>query len=111
VQRDLADVIPLAQAEGIDYVAFSPLAGGLLSGKYKDGQPASGRMSDARAMYEHLLTAQTFETIEHLRERAADHGWTVPGAALRFVLDTPGVGSLLIAPRSVLQFDGYGIAD
>jgi aryl-alcohol dehydrogenase-like predicted oxidoreductase len=111
VQRDLADVIPLAQAEDIDYVAFSPLAGGLLSGKYKDGKPVSGRMRDAREMYEHLLTAQTFETIEHLRQRAADQGWTVPGAALRFVLDTPGVGSLLIAPRSAQQFADYGIAD
>lgn len=110
VQRDLENVIPLAQAEGIDYVAFSPLAGGLLSGKYKDGQPASGRMRDARAMYEHLLTAPSFETIERLRERAAERGWTVPGAALRFVLDTPGVGSLLIAPRSARQFADYGIA-
>ena len=34
-QRDLADVIPLARAEGLSYVAFSPLAGGLLSGKYR----------------------------------------------------------------------------
>jgi aryl-alcohol dehydrogenase-like predicted oxidoreductase len=112
VQRDLADVIPRAQTEGIDYVAFSPLAGGLLSGKYKNGQqPEAGRMRDARAMYEHLLTTQSFEIIERLREHAAERGWTVPGAALRFILDTPGVGSLLIAPRSILQFDGYGIAD
>jgi aryl-alcohol dehydrogenase-like predicted oxidoreductase len=109
VQRDLDDVIPLCRAEGVRYVAFSPLAGGLLSGKYRgDEKPASGRMNDARAMYEHLLTPSSFEMIEALRQKATEHGWTVPGAALRFILDTPGV-DLIIAPRSTEQFAGYGI--
>lgn len=109
VQRDQEDVIPLCRAEGISYVAFSPLAGGLLSGKYRqDRQIASGRMNDARAMYEHLLTPASFAAIEALKQTAADKGWTVPGAALRFVLDTPGV-DLIIAPRSAEQFAGYGI--
>jgi hypothetical protein len=35
----------------------------------------------------------------------------VPGAALRFVLDTPGVDSLIIAPRSIEQFEAYGLGD
>ena len=108
-QRDLGDIMPLCRAEAIRYVAFSPLAGGLLSGKYRqDQQIASGRMNDARAMYEHLLTPASFAAIEALKQRAADKGWTVPGAALRFVLDTPGV-DLIIAPRSAEQFAGYGI--
>ena len=110
VQRDLEDIIPLCRAEGIGYVAFSPLAGGLLSGKYRqDQQPQSGRMNDARAMYEHLLNQTSFAAIETLKQKAADNGWTVPGAALRFILDTPGV-DLIIAPRSAEQFAGYGIA-
>jgi aryl-alcohol dehydrogenase-like predicted oxidoreductase len=109
VQRDLDDVIPLCRAEDIRYVAFSPLAGGLLSGKYKrDQQPVSGRMNDARAMYEHLLTASSFDAIENLKHTASENGWTVPGAALRFILDIPGV-DLIIAPRSAEQFAGYGI--
>jgi len=109
VQRDLSDVVPLCRAEGIRYVAFSPLAGGLLSGKYQqDQQIASGRMSDARAMYEHLLTASSFDAIEALKRTASDNGWTVPGAALRVILDTRGV-DLIIAPRSAEQFAGYGI--
>jgi aryl-alcohol dehydrogenase-like predicted oxidoreductase len=110
VQRDLQDIIPLARAEDIHYVAFSPLAGGLLSGKYRHGQePQSGRMNDARVMYEHLLTPSSFDAIEALRQRAADQGWTVPGAALRFALDQPGL-DLIIAPRSIAQLDAYGIA-
>jgi len=110
-QRDLADVIPLCQAERLDYVAFSPLAGGLLSGKYRaDAKPDAGRVKDAPGFYDHLLTAETFETIEGLRARADASGDTVPGAALRFILDTPGLGSLIIAPRSIEQFEAYGIA-
>jgi aryl-alcohol dehydrogenase-like predicted oxidoreductase len=109
-QGDLAGVIPLCRTEGLSYVAFSPLAGGLLSGKYQAGRAASsGRLSDAPHFYKHLLTPQTFDAIDGLRAQADAEGWTVPGAALRFILDTPGVASLIIAPRSVEQFEGYGL--
>jgi aryl-alcohol dehydrogenase-like predicted oxidoreductase len=109
-QRDLADVIPLAIAEGLDYVAFSPLAGGLLSGKYRaDAKPDAGRVRDAPGFYDHLLTPETFATIDALKARAEAADDTVPGAALRFILETPGVGSLIIAPRSIEQFEAYGI--
>ena len=109
-QGDLAEVIPTCRAEGLAYVAFSPLAGGLLSGKYLAGQQAEqGRLKDAPGFYDHLLTPRTFAAIDDLRARAAREGWSVPGAALRFILDTPGVESLIIAPRSLEQFAGYGI--
>jgi len=112
-QRDLADVIPLACSEGIAYVAFSPLSGGLLSGKYRAGEPAdpATRVAVAPEIYRDRLTAFTFAEIDALRRRAADRGWTVPVAALRFVLDTPGVDSLIIAPRSIEQFEAYGMGD
>jgi aryl-alcohol dehydrogenase-like predicted oxidoreductase len=110
-QRDLADVIPLVQAEGLTYVAFSPLAGGLLSGKYQaDRTPDAGRVKDAPGFYDHLLTPETFDAIEALRARAAASGDTAAGAALRFVLDAPGGLDLIIAPRSIAQFEAYGIS-
>ena len=111
--RDLADVVPLAVDNDLRYVAFSPLAGGLLTGKYRlDQTPAAGtRLASARGHYEHLLTSETFAAIEELARRAEAHGWTLPGAALRVVLDTPGVDSLIIAPRSLAQFAAYGFAE
>ncbi len=111
-QGDLEAVIPLARAEGLEYVAFSPLAGGLLSGKYREGQPAApgARLGDAPQFFQGLLTPSTFQAIEALRERAAALGWAVPGAALRFILDLPERLSLIVAPRSIEQFDGYGVA-
>jgi aryl-alcohol dehydrogenase-like predicted oxidoreductase len=109
-QGDLAGVIPLAAGRGLRYVAFSPLAGGLLSGKYAPGvRPEAGRLNDAPHFYEHLLTSETFAAIEGLRRRAADAGATMPAAALRFILDTPGVDALIIAPRSTQQFEAYGV--
>ena len=109
---DLAEVIPLVQAHGLRYAAFSPLSGGLLTGKYVYGRSAATgtRLFDAPDLYGARLTSATFEAIAGLEQRAASRGWTVPGAALRFVLDTPGVDSLIIAPRSSAQFASYGIA-
>jgi aryl-alcohol dehydrogenase-like predicted oxidoreductase len=110
-QRDLQDVIPRAVAEGLGYVAFSPLAGGLLTGKYRaDAAPAPGtRLASAPAYYEHLLTPATFAAIDDLQAKASERGWSLPSAALRFVLDTPGVHSLIIAPRTLGQIAAYGI--
>jgi aryl-alcohol dehydrogenase-like predicted oxidoreductase len=110
-EGDLAEVIPYAAQHGLKYEAFSPLAGGLLSGKYRQGEaPAPGtRLDAAPAMYGHLLTPETFSAIAELSAEAAAHGWTAPGAALRFVLDAPGVAGLVIAPRSPEQFAAYGV--
>lgn len=110
-QGDLNDVIPLAASEGLAYVAFSPLAGGLLTGKYRrDHQAQPGtRLGDAPDYYAHLLTPKTFQAIEELSGQAEASGWTMPGAALRFILDAPGTDSLIIAPRSLEQFAGYGL--
>jgi aryl-alcohol dehydrogenase-like predicted oxidoreductase len=109
-QGDLEDVIPLCRAEGLQYVAFSPLSGGLLSGKYKSGEPAAaGRVKDAPGFYDHLLTDATFDAIAALRRQAGTDGLTVAGAALRFILDCPAALSLIIAPRSVAQFDDYDL--
>ncbi len=109
-QGDLQAVIPLCRAERVQYVAFSPLSGGLLSGKYKPGEPpASGRVKDAPGFYDHLLTAATFDTIAALRRQAEADGLTAAGAALRFILQAPGAPSLIIAPRSIEQFDDYDL--
>jgi aryl-alcohol dehydrogenase-like predicted oxidoreductase len=108
---DLDAVIPLAEEHGLRYVAFSPLAGGMLSGKYRlDRAPAPGtRLDAAPKLFEQLLNPATFEAIADLQTHANLRDWTLPEAALRFILDTPGVDSLIIAPRSLEQFAGYGI--
>ena len=109
---DLGGVIPLVRRHGLRYVAFSPLAGGLLSGKYQlDRAPPPGtRLDAAPGFFEPLLTPANFAAIAELQQQAAERGWGLPAAALRFILDTPGVDSLIIAPRSLEQFAAYRIS-
>ena len=108
--RDLPEVIPLCRAEGLDYVAFSPLAGGLLTGKYRrDATPESGRLNDAPAFFDHLMTEDAFATIDRLRSVAEAAGQTVAQAALEATLATPGVSAVIVAPRTRAQFDAYGL--
>jgi aryl-alcohol dehydrogenase-like predicted oxidoreductase len=110
-RRDLADVIPFCAQSGLSYVAFSPLAGGLLTGKYRFDEapdPAS-RLAKIGSLYDRHLTASALARIEALRRMSADVG-AMPAAALRFVLDTPGVASLIIAPRRLRHFESYGLA-
>ncbi len=108
--NDLAEVIPLARAEGLDYVAFSPLAGGLLTGKYRrDERSAPGRLGDAPGFFQHLMTDDTFATIDRLRQTAEASGQTMARAALQAVLVNPGVSALIIAPRSREQFEAYSL--
>jgi aryl-alcohol dehydrogenase-like predicted oxidoreductase len=63
----------------------------------------------APGFYADNLGPSTFAAIDELAGQAAARGWSVPGAALRFILDTPGVDALIVAPRTLAQFEGYGI--
>jgi aryl-alcohol dehydrogenase-like predicted oxidoreductase len=110
-RRDLETVIPLCVAKGLEYVAFSPLAGGRLTGKYRRGEAAAAgtRLGDAPGLYAGQDAEAMHETVERLSAIAAEQGGTVAQAALRDVLETPGVGALIIAPRSLAQFDDLGV--
>jgi aryl-alcohol dehydrogenase-like predicted oxidoreductase len=108
---DLDTVIPLTRAKGLRYVAFSPLAGGLLTGKYRRGaEPPSGtRLAAAREVYASRLTPAAFDVIEALARDADAAGIAPAEAALRFVLDAPGVDALIIAPRDRRHLASYGL--
>jgi aryl-alcohol dehydrogenase-like predicted oxidoreductase len=107
---DAATLIPWCAENGFRYTAFSPLAGGLLTGKYRMGEepPPGSRLAHAREIYSGYLNEDSFDRIEQLGRSAGQRHITVPEAALRFVLDTPGVDGLIIAPRSDEQFAGLG---
>ena len=107
---DAAALIPWCAENGLRYTAFSPLAGGLLTGKYRlrEKPPPNSRLAHARDIYSAYLNKDSFAAIERLRRSAEERQMTVAEAALRFVLDTPGVDGLIVAPRSLEQFKGLG---
>ena len=108
---DAQVVIPYCAERGLRYTAFSPLAGGFLTGKYRfGGQPPPGsRLADAPEACARYLNEESFDAIERLRRSADSRGESVVEAALRFVLDTPGVDGLIIAPRRVEHFSTLGL--
>ena len=109
---DTDALIPYCARHGLRYTAFSPLAGGLLTGKYRLGEapPTGSRLAHARDIYAGYLNQQSFALIDELKRTADAEGQTMPEAALRFVLDTPGVDGLIVAPRRAEQFADMGFA-
>jgi aryl-alcohol dehydrogenase-like predicted oxidoreductase len=109
---DAQALIPYCAEHGLRYTAFSPLAGGLLTGKYRPGEepPSGSRLAQAPEACAGYLNEESIAAIERLRRSAEAGHATMAGAALRFVLDTPGVDGLIIAPRRIDHFASYGFA-
>jgi aryl-alcohol dehydrogenase-like predicted oxidoreductase len=104
-------LIPYCAEHGLRYTAFSPLAGGMLTGKYRFGEapPSGSRLAQAPEACAAYLNEDSFNAIERLKRSADARGETMASAALRFVLDTPGVDGLIIAPRRVEHFASLGL--
>jgi aryl-alcohol dehydrogenase-like predicted oxidoreductase len=107
---DAKALIPWCAEHGLRYTAFSPLAGGFLTGKYRVGEepPPGSRAAHAPEVCAAYTTAEAFAAIERLRRSAEERQMTMAEAAVRFVLDTPGVDGLIIAPRRIDHFESYG---
>ena len=108
---DAEELIPHCVQNGLRYIAFSPLAGGFLTGKYRSGEkpPSDSRLAHAPEVCSAYSTEQSFAVIDDLKRSAAARGQSVAEAALRFVLDTPGVDGLIIAPRRTEHFASLGL--
>jgi aryl-alcohol dehydrogenase-like predicted oxidoreductase len=108
---DADALIPWCAEHGLRYTAFSPLAGGFLTGKYRRGEipPTNSRLAHAPEVCANYLTEESFAAIERLRQSADARSQPMAEAALRFVLDTPGVDGLIIAPRRIDHFASMGL--
>jgi aryl-alcohol dehydrogenase-like predicted oxidoreductase len=101
------ELLPLAQSEGLGVIPYSPLGGGLLTGKYDlRVQPASGRLVE-NAMYQKRYSdAFHWETADRLKTFAAGHGWEPAALAVAWVMSHPAVTAPIIGARSVVQLEG-----
>lgn len=95
-----AEVFPLCAREGIGQIVWSPLAQGILTGKYRPGAPApldSRAASDTMGSFiQRRLTPDNLARVERLRPIAADLGLTLSQLALAWVLRRPEVTSAII---------------
>ena len=99
-RQDARDVLPLCAGRGVAYLAFSPLAGGWLTGKYRRGAPypAGSRMTQRPEPYQALVTGLTFDALERLQAIAAGRGTSLAGLALGWLLAGQRVTQVVIGP-------------
>jgi 1-deoxyxylulose-5-phosphate synthase len=99
-REDSAGLLDLCAARGVAYLAFGPLAGGWLTGKYRRGEPfpAGSRMTQRPEPYRKLVTGRTFDTLDALRVIAASRGISLAGLALAWLLADDRVAQIVIGP-------------
>ncbi len=104
-------ILDLACEEGFGFVSFSPLAQGLLAGRYLDGIPADSRIRKDTSLPESALTPKLAGQLRELAALAQQRGETLAQLALRWVLDQKGVTSVIVGASSVAQLsDNLGTA-
>jgi L-glyceraldehyde 3-phosphate reductase len=91
--------------EGVGCIAFSPLAQGVLTGKYLNGVPAGSRASTSGSLSSDQITPATLAHVRALDEIARSRGQTLAQMALSWVLRDPRVTSALIGASSVAQLE------
>jgi aryl-alcohol dehydrogenase-like predicted oxidoreductase len=107
-RRIETDVLPTCRANGIGQVVFSPLAGGILTGKYRPGEPPPAGTRSAHPQ-DSQFTARAFRTdvleaVERLsREVAEPLGISVTQLSLAWILRQDGITSAIVGARSVEQ--------
>ncbi len=98
-----ADAFDTCERYGVGFTAFSPLAGGWLTGKYRrdQGYPEGSRMTLRPGPY-HAIAADdaTYRLIDALDSRAAARGISLPTMALAWVVTDPAVTSAIVGPRT-----------
>ena len=97
---DERELLPLCAARGVAYQAFSPLAGGWLTGKYRRGEPfpAGSRMTQRPEPYAEFTAGATFDVLDRLRALAASRGTSLAGLALAWLLADERVSQVVIGP-------------
>jgi len=99
-RQDEGEVLALCAEQRVAYLAFSPLAGGWLTGKYRRGEAyaADSRMSQRPEPYRGLVNDQTFDALARLEQMAAQRGISMAGLALAWLLADERVTQIVIGP-------------
>ena len=111
------DVLPTCLRHGMGVMAYSPLARGWLSGKYRKGRDVSGPGSAARTRrggdYDaaNPANAAKLDAADALGALADEAGLSLIQMAIAFATRHPAVTSAIIGPRTMEHLDGYLAAD
>ena len=100
------EILPMAQSEGLAVLPYSPLGGGLLTGKYSGGQPeARGRLVDNPMYTTRYGERENFAIAERFTTLAGEMGVHPVSLAIAWVASHPGVTAPLIGARNIEQLE------
>ena len=88
---------------GIGFTAFSPLAQGILSGKYIDGIPADSRAACLNPLMKDIITTDALKKVQRLKLIAETRGQTLAQMAVAWILAKQAVTSVIVGSRTVEQ--------
>ncbi len=101
-RRSENELVPLCQKHGLAILPWSPLAGGILAGRYAQGSvPAGSRADQAGAIFQERITARARQAVEQLAGLAQARGLTGAQLGLLWIKDQPGVTSPIVGPRTL----------
>jgi aryl-alcohol dehydrogenase-like predicted oxidoreductase len=100
------EVLPLAQAEHLGVVTYSPLGGGLLTGKYGVGKrPSSGRLVDNARYIDRYSLESDYTTAERFTAFAREHSVAPATLAVAWAMSHPAITAPIIGARNLAQLE------
>jgi len=99
--------LPMAQTYGIGVIPWSPLAGGMLTGKYRRGKkgPGGSRYESGKFRSGEPVPAAAWKVIEGVRDLAEEKGCDMDAFALAWCASHPAITSPIIGPRTMEQLE------
>jgi L-glyceraldehyde 3-phosphate reductase len=98
-------ILDYCHEHGVGFIAFSPLAQGLLTDRYLNGIPADSRMSKGKFLKESMLTPELLAQLREYNAQAQSQGKTLAESALAWILSQKGVTSVLVGASSTSQLE------
>lgn len=96
-------ILDLCHESGVGFIAFSPLAQGMLTDRYLNGVPQDSRMAKGKFLREEMLTPELLQQLRQWNDEAQKKGESLAEMALAWVLKQRGVTSVLIGASSTEQ--------
>jgi aryl-alcohol dehydrogenase-like predicted oxidoreductase len=107
-RRSENELIPLCQRYNLAVLPWSPLAGGILAGRYPQEEiPQDSRAARNIAFFKPRLTRRAREVAEKIAQAAQTRGLTGAQLALLWIKDQPGVTAPLIGPRTLQHLESF----
>ena len=107
IKRDMErDFVPAIRESGISFIPFYPLAGGLLTGKYKrDAAPAGSRFATPREQEKRALAGDPWPILEQLEKFCAARGRPMLELAASWLISRPGVACMIAGATKPAQVE------